>query len=283
MVCVPYAFAIVPFFRTFSDYHQVIIRLTLHPLMLMTAEVLLREFARYQPTREQIPPFVRCFVIIAVDMFLQLIGRLLVASQDPTNTLGTASVLLIGIQEFVLRVSYVPKQRWIRKNIWRLPPFTAAEEAEYLGVLGIDNMSSMQSELSAILLATIIKIKMFEHRVVWDFGYAPSEDSQERSAREAAEIRAMFLALFVESLGNVLAMAVQKRQGVPHISSFAGNRYRETLLFVMAAQVMLTGSKFKPAQPRSSYTHPSRNKYANRFCRAPPSNFNPIFQSKSTE
>mmetsp|Transcript_96738 Transcript_96738/g.276221 ORF Transcript_96738/g.276221 Transcript_96738/m.276221 type:complete len:101 (-) Transcript_96738:81-383(-) len=51
----------------------------------------------------------------------------------------------------------------------------------------------------------------------------------------------MFLALFVESLGNVLAMAVQKRQGVPHISSFAGNRYRETLLFVMAAQVMLTG------------------------------------------
>ena len=51
------------------------------------------------------------------------------------------------------------------------------------------------------------------------------------------ELQVMGLALVVESVGNVVAMAVQKRQGVSHVSMLAGERRWETLLYVVSVSV----------------------------------------------
>ena len=48
------------------------------------------------------------------------------------------------------------------------------------------------------------------------------------------ELEVMGLALVVESVGNVVAMAVQKRQGVAHVSMLSGERRWETLLYVVS-------------------------------------------------
>ena len=54
------------------------------------------------------------------------------------------------------------------------------------------------------------------------------------------ELWSMVFALVVESVGNVAAMAVQKRQGVVHVSMLSGKRWRETLLFAMAISCCMT-------------------------------------------
>ena len=51
------------------------------------------------------------------------------------------------------------------------------------------------------------------------------------------ELEVMGLALVVESVGNVVAMAVQKRQGVAHVSMLSGERRWETLLFLVSTSV----------------------------------------------
>ena len=73
----------------------------------------------------------------------QVVGRLLVASQTD-KILMNITVIVIGIQELIMRVTYLPKKRWMRRNLYGLPPMTAEAEGRFLGVLAIDNVSSMQ-------------------------------------------------------------------------------------------------------------------------------------------
>ena len=89
------------------------------------------------------PALVKCAGIIGFDLYFQLVGRLLVTAQTD-ETLAYITVVLIGVQELVIRVSYLPKKRWLRRHFYNLPPMTAEEEGRFLGVMGIDNTSSMQ-------------------------------------------------------------------------------------------------------------------------------------------
>ena len=52
----------------------------------------------------------------------------------------------------------------------------------------------------------------------------------------------MALALCVESAGNVLAMAVQRRQGISHVSMLVGERWREMMLYVTSTAVAISGA-----------------------------------------
>ena len=89
------------------------------------------------------PAIIKCANIIGFDAYFQLVGRLLVTAQTD-ETLAYATVVLISVQELIIRVTYLPKKRWLRRYLNGLPPMTAEEEGRFLGVLGIDNMSSMQ-------------------------------------------------------------------------------------------------------------------------------------------
>ena len=68
------------------------------------------------------------------------------------------------------RTTYIPKHKLLRKFLGQ-PPMTPEEHSRFLNVLAMDSLSSMGSEISAIVTATAIKLLMFEHRVLWDFGF----------------------------------------------------------------------------------------------------------------
>ena len=135
-----YAFVVVPLFMTLSDLQKLAFRLVVHPAVVVTGEMALREVAAAPSDK---PAIIKCAAIIGFDVYFQLVGRLLVTAQTD-ETLAYATVVLIGVQELIIRVSYLPKKRWLRRHLYGLPPLTAEEEGRFLGVLGIDNMSSMQ-------------------------------------------------------------------------------------------------------------------------------------------
>ena len=62
-------------------------------------------------------------------------------------------MVLVGIQELIMRVTYLPKKKWLRRRLYRLPPMTSEAEGRFLGVLAIDNMSSMQVSSITILFS----------------------------------------------------------------------------------------------------------------------------------
>ena len=135
-----YVFLIVPLFMTLSDLQRLAFRLIVHPAVVVTGEMVLREVAA---TPSDKSPLIKCASIIGFDIYFQLVGRLLVTSQT-NETLAYITVAVIGVQELILRVAYLPKKRWLRRHLYRLPPMPAEEEGRFLGVLGIDNVSSMQ-------------------------------------------------------------------------------------------------------------------------------------------
>ena len=139
LYCTLYAFVIVPLFMTLSDLQKLAFRLVVHPLVVVTGEMALREVAAAPSDK---PPLIKCAAIIAFDVYFQLVGRLLVTAQTD-ETLAYITVVLIGVQELAIRTSYLPK-KWLRRHFYNLPPMTAEEEGRFLGVLGIDNTSSMQ-------------------------------------------------------------------------------------------------------------------------------------------
>ena len=135
-----YIFVIVPLFMTLTDLQKLAFRLVVHPFVVVTGEMALREVAAAPSAK---PPLIKCASIIGFDAYFQLVGRLLVTAQTD-ETLAYITVVLIGVQELAIRVSYLPKKRWLRRHLYNQPPMTAEEEGRFLGVLGIDNMSSMQ-------------------------------------------------------------------------------------------------------------------------------------------
>ena len=140
-----YVFVIVPLFMTMTDLQKLTFRLVVHPAVVVTGkmvlrEVVLREVAAAPSDKLAI---IKCAGIIAFDMYFQMVGRLLVTAQTD-ETLAYITVVLIGVQELVIKVTYLPKKKWLRRHLYGLPPMTAEEEGRYLGVLGIDNTSSMQ-------------------------------------------------------------------------------------------------------------------------------------------
>ena len=135
-----YVFVLVPLFSTWSDQQQFLFRVVIHPLVVLTGEHVLREVAAMPSNQSAI---VKCTNVMAYDIYFKLIGRVLVAAQaDPL--LMNITVIVIGIQELIMRITHLPKKRWIRRSLYDLPPMTAEAERRFLGVLAIDNVSSMQ-------------------------------------------------------------------------------------------------------------------------------------------
>ena len=93
--------------------------------------------------------------------------------------------------------------------------------------------------MAAIFIATAAKLTMYDVRVNFDLGF-------EVNARPdvSFELTAMVVALCTESVGNVVAMAVQRRQGVAHVSMLSGERWRETMLYVAGITLSLTAAVF---------------------------------------
>ena len=230
-----YAFVIVPLFMTLTDLQKLVFRLLVHPAVVVTGEMALREVAA-TPSNKSL--LIKCAAIIGFDNYFQLVGRLLVIAQID-ETLAYITVVVIGVQELIIRVSYLPKKRWLRRHLHRMPPMTAEEEGRFLGVLAIDNMSSMQSEMAAILIATAAKLTMYDVRVNFDLGFEVNERPD-----VSFELTSMVAALVVESVGNVVAMAVQKRQGVAHVSMVSGERWRETMLYLASVTLSATAGVF---------------------------------------
>ena len=135
-----YVFYVVPLYGTWSSVDQFLFRVFVHPMVLLTGEMALREVA-VMPSNTS--PLLKCTNIMGYDIYFQLVGRLLVAAQ--TNPfLANITIIVVSVQEFIMRISHIPKKKWMRRNLLRLPPMTAEEEGRFLGVLAIDNVSAMQ-------------------------------------------------------------------------------------------------------------------------------------------
>ena len=93
--------------------------------------------------------------------------------------------------------------------------------------------------MAAIFIATAAKLMMYDVRVNFDLGFEVNE-----RPGVSFELTAMVVALCVESVGNVVAMAVQRRQGVAHVSMLSGERWQETMLYVASATLSATAAVF---------------------------------------
>ena len=82
-----------------------------------------------------------------------------------------------------------------------------------------------QSEVAAIFTATAAKLLLYPVRVNYNLGFEVN-----RSPHVSLELWLMVLALGVEGVGDVVAMVVQKRQGLEHVSILSGSRWREMML-----------------------------------------------------
>ena len=80
---------------------------------------------------------------------------------------------------------------------------------------------------------------MYDVRVNFDLGFEVN-----KRPGVSFELTAMAVALCVESVGNVVAMAVQRRQGVAHVSMLSGERWRETMLYLASITLCLTAAVF---------------------------------------
>lgn len=99
-----------------------------------------------------------------------------------------------------------------------------------------------QSEVAAIFTATAAKLLLYDIRVNFNLGFEIDEGPDERKGRFHFELWSMALAVCVESVGNVVAMAVQKWQGVSHVSMLTGERWRETMLFLTSSMLVMTAA-----------------------------------------
>ena len=93
--------------------------------------------------------------------------------------------------------------------------------------------------MAAIFIATAAKLAMYDVRVNFDLGFEVNERPD-----VSFELTAMAVALCVESVGNVVAMAVQRRQGVAHVSMLSGERWREMILFLASTTLGVTAGVF---------------------------------------
>ena len=91
--------------------------------------------------------------------------------------------------------------------------------------------------MAAIFIAAAAKLKLYDVRVNFDMGFEVNERPD-----VSFELTAMAVALCVESVGNVVAMAVQRRQGVAHVSMLSGERWRETMLYLASVALCTTGA-----------------------------------------
>mmetsp|Transcript_17341 Transcript_17341/g.31559 ORF Transcript_17341/g.31559 Transcript_17341/m.31559 type:complete len:294 (+) Transcript_17341:194-1075(+) len=226
-----YGFVLIPLYSAWFKL-RFVFRLIIHPLVVISGEAILREVAAMPSENE---PLVKCASMLGFDMFFQLVGRFLVNAQESEMQLVT--VVLVGVEEFIMRVTYLPKRRWIRRHVFGLPTISEEQEGRLLGVLAFDNMSSMQSEIAAIIIATSSKLLLYDVRVNFDLGFFVNKRPD-----VPVELLSMLLALCVEGLGNLLAMAVQRRQGVAHVSVLSGERWRESLLFLVGVACLMTPS-----------------------------------------
>ena len=93
--------------------------------------------------------------------------------------------------------------------------------------------------MAASFIATAAKLTMYDVRVNFDLGFEVNE-----RPGVSFELTAMVVALCVESVGNVVAMVVQRRQGVVHVSMLSGERWRETMLFLASTTLFATAGVF---------------------------------------
>ena len=89
-----YMFYVVPEFKNASSGEKFMIRLLVHPCVVVTGEMLLRHVAS-QPS--DVPIVIRCMNMINFDQFFQLVGRFLVASQE--GDLANVMVVVVAVQE----------------------------------------------------------------------------------------------------------------------------------------------------------------------------------------
>mmetsp|Transcript_11884 Transcript_11884/g.32115 ORF Transcript_11884/g.32115 Transcript_11884/m.32115 type:complete len:154 (+) Transcript_11884:1629-2090(+) len=114
---------------------------------------------------------------------------------------------------------------------------SAEERARFLEVLSIDSVSSMQSEIAAILIAACFKILLYDQRLLFDFGFNPTGPPPVANR----EVALMLLALALEALSDCVAMAVQTKQGLRLKSLWAGHRRWEMALWLLLSQCLMCG------------------------------------------
>ena len=136
---------------------------------------------------------------------MQLVGRLLVGSQSDQTVL----LLIIGLQELVNRVTFLPCHALFQRMRGRTH-VPIEEKANFLAVVCIDNVASMCSEITAIIIVAGARLMFFKHRALFDLGYSECDPQEDAFGREMGN---MLKALAVEIVVDVAAMTVQSRQG----------------------------------------------------------------------
>mmetsp|Transcript_11872 Transcript_11872/g.32072 ORF Transcript_11872/g.32072 Transcript_11872/m.32072 type:complete len:346 (+) Transcript_11872:968-2005(+) len=227
-----FIFYIVSAFKALDAHQKFMFRVFVHPVIVVTGEAILRTDAAHVSS---IPPQIKALNLIQFDMYFQLCGRLLMAS-GPEGELAGVLVVIVALQELLMRVTYLPKQRFVRRLLG-LPPMSAEERARFLEVLSIDSVSSMQSEIAAILIAACFKILLYDQRLLFDFGFNPTGPPPVANR----EVALMLLALALEALSDCVAMAVQTKQGLRLKSLWAGHRRWEMALWLLLSQCLMCG------------------------------------------
>jgi len=226
-----YIWFLVPHFKNVGATEKVILRLLLHPVVVVSGEMLLRHTAS-QPSH--VPLHIKCMSMINFDQYFQLVGRFLIASQEGWR--ANAVVIVVAVQEFTMRISYIPKQRFVRR-VLGLPPMNKEEQSRFLAVMAIDNASSMTSEMCAILIATACKLLLYDHRVLFDIDFEVNERPD-----IAAELTTCALAIVCEGISDFFAMVIQSRQGLALVGLLSGERAWEMAWWIVASQLFATAA-----------------------------------------
>lgn len=138
------------------------------------------------------------------------------------------------------------------------------ERARFLEVLSIDSVSSMQSEIAAICIATSFKILFYDQRLLFDFGFNPTGPPPDVSR----ELMLMLLALALEGVSDCIAMVVQTKQGLRLHPLWAGHRRWEMGLWLLLSQVKKNNNNnsYDPTTSRTWLIKRTMQSYEQSIC-----------------
>lgn len=232
MCFILYTIFLIPYFRVAPDIMKIIIRLVIHPIIKATSESIFRDQATLCLRVDQI--YARCTSLFGLESVLSLIGRFFISGQSSVfYTIIT--IILIGCQEFFLRV-YIVELELLARKILRQPPLKESEIEQLQIVVAIDSVSDMSIEIWSIIVSGLCSLMMYQYPMTFDVGFDPNNPPLLKNV-----IGWICLQLLVEIIVSVPVMIVQMKRGIPMVNVSADRPNLVSLFFICASFTSLCG------------------------------------------
>jgi len=203
-----YNFYLIPHYRRGNGMTRFVLRVVIHPFLLILGDGLLRSFALKKHKKSTIPTQLRSLHITAYDLFFQLIGRVFMSMDMDNNQFALFCTVVVGLQEYALRKNAIKLELLFERAL----RYKASDldKKRLRVVLAHDSISSMSAELSAIIISFVCRLLFYRHKVIFDLGYR--EDSPPDLWGEGT---LLLFSLCVELLVDVFSMSAELKLRLP--------------------------------------------------------------------